>query len=146
MTAANYVRVGAVLTTLRTQRAAAALALLRLKSRLGPNIRRWLVLMLWQGNISMKILSILCIAACIGFVVTPASAQGLGMSSHHSSTIGGGVFGERVDAPGTNSLGTALASSGHGKAQKGPLLGTSSAVDREEARVDRALASVCRGC
>jgi hypothetical protein len=51
-----------------------------------------------------------------------------------------------VTAPGTNSLGTALSTSGFGRPQKGPLLGTSPAVDREEARVDRALNSVCRGC
>ena len=68
------------------------------------------------------------------------------MGSFHSSLSTGGAFGERISAPGTNSLGTALPSSGHGKAQKGPRLGTSPAIDREEAKVNRALASVCRGC
>jgi len=97
----------------------------------------------------MKNLSILCIALSIGVVTPAAFARGMGM--HHSASLGipvtGGASGERVSAPGTNSLGTALSGSSYGsRLQKGPLLGTSPAVDREEARVDRALSSVCRGC
>ena len=47
----------------------------------------------------------------------------------------------------TNSLGTALSSSGTGSAQaKGPLLGTSAAIDREDAQVDKTVRSICRGC
>jgi hypothetical protein len=75
------------------------------------------------------------------------------MGSHHSSSaltgipLTGGASGERVNAPGTNSLGTALSTNGFGRSSaKGPLLGTSPAVDREEARVTKALTSVCRGC
>ena len=90
----------------------------------------------------------LAIFIFIGLAAPTTFARGMGL--HHSSglaTSGGGAFGERVTAPGTNSLGTALSSSSFGShPQKGPLLGTSPAVDREEARVDRALASVCRGC
>jgi hypothetical protein len=92
-----------------------------------------------------------CIAICIGLTTTAAFARGGGMGSHHSFTLGipvtGGASGERVNAPGTNSLGTALSTSGFGTSSpKGPLLGTSSAVDREEAKVTKALTSVCRGC
>lgn len=99
----------------------------------------------------MKSLSILCIAICVGLAATAAFARGGGMSSHSSFSLGipvtGGASGERVSSPGTNSLGTALSSDSFGRhPQKGPLLGTSPAVDHEEARVDKALNSVCRGC
>jgi hypothetical protein len=61
--------------------------------------------------------------------------------------VTGGAFGERPNSPGTNSLGSALSTSGfvNGSA-KGPPLGTSAGVDREEAKVEGALSSVCRGC
>jgi hypothetical protein len=99
----------------------------------------------------MKKLSVLCLALCVGLPATAAFARGGGMGSHHSSTsssIGaGGASGERVSAPGTNSLGTALSSSGHGNgAQKGPLLGTNPAIDLEEAKVTKMISSICRGC
>lgn len=72
---------------------------------------------------------------------------GMGMSHVGSMGIGaGGSFGESPSAPGTNSLGTALPSSGAGKPMKGPLLGTSPDVDREEAKVEKMLGSICRGC
>jgi hypothetical protein len=72
---------------------------------------------------------------------------GMGMSHVGSMGIGsGGIFGESPYAPGTNSLGTALPSSGAGKPMKGPLLGTSPEVDREEAKVEKMLGSICRGC
>jgi hypothetical protein len=61
--------------------------------------------------------------------------------------VTGGAFGERPNSPGMNSLGTALSTSGYGTSSpKGPLLGTSPAVDREDAKVEKALSSVCRGC
>jgi hypothetical protein len=100
----------------------------------------------------MKNVSAFCVAICVGLTATAAFARGGGMGSHHGSALSGipitgGASGERVNAPGTNSLGTALSTSGFGNSSaKGPLLGTSSAVDREEARVDKALTSVCRGC
>jgi hypothetical protein len=99
----------------------------------------------------MRNLSVLGFAIFISLAAPAAFARGMGMGMHHSSGLGipvtGGASGERVSTPGTNSLGTALsASSFGGHPQKGPLLGTSPAVDREEARVDKALASVCRGC
>jgi hypothetical protein len=97
----------------------------------------------------MKNLSVLCIAIGISFAAIAAAAPVGGTGSHFSLGIPstGGAAGERVTAPGTNSLGTALSTSNFGAhPQKGPPLGTSPAVDREEARVDKALNSVCRGC
>ncbi len=100
----------------------------------------------------MKRLSILCIVICVGFTVTAAFARGGGAGSHHSSAmtgipVTGGAFGEKPSSPGTNSAGTALSTSGYGNSSaKGPLLGTSAVVDREEAKVGKALSSVCRGC
>jgi hypothetical protein len=61
--------------------------------------------------------------------------------------VTGGAIGTSPGAPGTNSLGTALSSSGVGNGtQKGPLLGTNPAIDREEAKVDKMIGSICRGC
>ena len=99
----------------------------------------------------MKKFLVLCVIVGVGLSAPAAFARGGGMGSHHSasaSTVGsGGAFGERVGAPGTNSLGTALSSSGFGRGpQKGPLLGTNPAVDREEAKVNKMISSICRGC
>ena len=99
----------------------------------------------------MKNLSVLCAVLCVGPSTTVAFARGGGMGSHHSSGAGGipvtgGAFGTNPAAPGTNSLGTALSSNGLGTPQKGPLLGTNPAIDREEAKVDRMITSICRGC
>ena len=80
---------------------------------------------------------------------TGGGMGGMGMSHTMGSvrSVGaGGSFGEGIYSPGTNSLGTALPSSGIGRPIKGPLLGTSPAIDREEARVEKALGSICRGC
>jgi hypothetical protein len=56
----------------------------------------------------MKNLVVLCVVVCIGLSGSAAFARGGGMGSHHSSSassIGsGGASGERVGAPGTNSL------------------------------------------
>jgi hypothetical protein len=93
----------------------------------------------------MKTLSVLCVAICVSLSIAAASARGGGMGSHMSVT--GGAFGTSAAAPGTNSLGTALSSSGIGDhPMKGPLLGTDPAIDREEAKVDKMIASICRGC
>jgi len=63
------------------------------------------------------------------------------------SSVAGGALGTSSNAPGTNSLGTALSSGGAGRAQKGPPLGTGNpAVDREDARVAKTVHSICRGC
>lgn len=100
----------------------------------------------------MKKLSILCLALCVSLSGTAAFARGGGGGSHHSSashglSVTGGASGTNPAAPGTNSLGTALSSSGVGNGpQKGPLLGTNPAVDREEAKVDKMIGSICRGC
>ena len=96
----------------------------------------------------MKELSVLCVALCVCLSTTAAFARGGGMGSHMSSgmSVTGGAFGTSPAAPGTNSLGTALSSSGRGLPMKGPLLGTDPAVDREEARVNKMMSSICRGC
>ena len=94
----------------------------------------------------MKKLSILCVAVCVGLSTTAAFARGGGMGSHMSA-MGGGAFGTSAAAPGTNSLGTALSSSGAGNGHmKGSLLGTNPAIDREEAKVDKMIEGICRGC
>jgi hypothetical protein len=94
----------------------------------------------------VKKLSVLCFILCAALSVTAAFARGGGMGSSYMS-ITGGAFGTSAAAPGTNSLGTALSSSGTGNGpMKGPLLGTSPAVDREDAAVDKAIESICRGC
>ena len=90
-------------------------------------------------------LSVLCVALCFSLSTTAAFARGGGMGSHMSVT--GGAFGTSAAAPGTNSAGTALSSSGTGHGpMKGPLLGTDPAIDREEAKVDKMMSSICRGC
>jgi len=98
----------------------------------------------------MKKLSVLCVALCVSLSTTAAFARGGGMGSHMSGTGGmsvtGGAFGTSPAAPGTNSAGTALSSSGTGRPMKGPLLGTNPAIDREEAKVDKMIGSICRGC
>ncbi|HEY3892236.1 MAG TPA: hypothetical protein VGM00_09780 [Bradyrhizobium sp.] len=98
----------------------------------------------------MKKLSAFCVALCVGLSITAAFARGGGMGSHHASggmAVTGGAFGTSPGAPGTNSLGTALSSNGVANGpQKGPLLGTDPAIDREEARVDKIIGSICRGC
>lgn len=91
----------------------------------------------------MKKLSVVCIALCVLASAGAAFARGVGS---HSAAMGGGAFGTRVGEPGTNSLGTALSSSGTGQRMKGPLLGTNPAIDREEAKVNKSIASICRGC
>jgi len=93
----------------------------------------------------MKKLSVLFVALCVSLSGTAAFARGGGGGSHHSSS--GGAAGTSVGAPGTNSSGTALSSGGVGNgAQKGPLLGTNAAVDREDEKVEKMIKSICRGC
>jgi hypothetical protein len=90
----------------------------------------------------MKKLSVVCIALCISLSAAAALAKG---GSHHMSTTGGAA-GTSLGAPGTNSSGTALSSSGTGHAMKGPALGTDPAIDHEEAKVNKMIGSICRGC
>jgi hypothetical protein len=99
----------------------------------------------------MKKFPVLCIALCVSLPTAVAFARGGGMGSHHTSVGGmpvtGGALGTSPATPDTNSLGTALSSSGVGNGpMKGPLLGTNLAIDREEAKVDKMIGSICRGC
>lgn len=91
----------------------------------------------------MRSICVLCVAVGISLAPPAAFARG-GMG--HGSMTGGGAFGTSAATPGTNSLGTALSSTGTGHRMSGPPLGTSPAVDREEARVEKMLNSICRGC
>ena len=96
----------------------------------------------------MKTLSILCVALCIGISTSSAVfARGGGMGSHasgmsvmglHPPSITGGALGTSAATPGTNSSGTALSSDAMGNGPvPGEQLGTSAAVQREEARVNK---------
>jgi hypothetical protein len=78
---------------------------------------------------------------------TAGHSRGGGMGSHHSGAAGG-AFGTSPAAPGTNSAGTALSSSGgSGAAIKGPALGTGNpVVDRQDKKVSKIVQSICRGC
>lgn len=89
-------------------------------------------------------LSRLCFALCIALLATAAFGRS-GMGSHMSM---GGTLGTSAATPGTNSLGTALPSTGaSGHTMKGPLLGTNPAIDQEDARLEKMLqGSICRGC
>jgi hypothetical protein len=96
------------------------------------------------GSFCMKKLSVLCVA--ISLALSATAAFGRGGGSHHSS-MSGGASGSSAGAPGTNSAGTALSSSGVGHGPtNGPLLGTNPAIDKEEAKVDKMIGSICRGC
>jgi len=96
----------------------------------------------------MKRVQVLCVALVIGLSTTAAFGRGgMGhMMGPSPMSVTGGAFGTSAAAPGTNSLGTALSSSGTGKAMKGELLGTSPEIDREEAKVEKMMGSICRGC
>ena len=96
----------------------------------------------------MKTASIACVAVAIGLSTTAAFGRGgMGhMSAFSSMPVTGGALGTSAASPGTNSLGTAISSSGTGRPTKGPLLGTSPAIDQEEAKVDKMISSICRGC
>jgi hypothetical protein len=62
----------------------------------------------------MRKLSAICLALSIGLSTTTAFARGgmsMGMGPSHMS-VTGGAFGTSTAAPGTNSLGTALSSTG----------------------------------
>jgi hypothetical protein len=99
----------------------------------------------------MKKILIVSLALCIGCssaaLARVGGTSGTGGSGLLHSPVTGGALGTSSNAPGTNSLGTALSSGGAGRRQKGPPLGTGNpAVDREDARVARTVHSICRGC
>ncbi|MGY0569850.1 hypothetical protein ACTGJ9_001235 [Bradyrhizobium sp. RDM12] len=94
----------------------------------------------------MKKICVLLVAPFLGLITNPTFARG-GMGLHQTLRTGG-VFGSSAATPGTNSLGTALSSDAvsNGHRMNGPLLGTNPAIDREEAKVDKMINSLCRGC
>lgn len=99
----------------------------------------------------MKRLSVPCIALCVGLSTTAAFARGgtggaHGMGSSHMSMMGmsmmGGALGTTAAAPGTNSSGTALSSDGAGR----PMVDIKPAIDPEDAKMNKMINSICRGC
>jgi hypothetical protein len=108
---------------------------------LGPSLQ-----CLFEGSLGVKKLAVLCVAVCVSLSTTAAFARGGHGGSHHSSATGG-ASGTSPAAPGTNSAGTALSSGGGGNGpQKGPLGGTNPVIERDEAKVDKMIKSICRGC
>lgn len=94
----------------------------------------------------VRIVSILCLAAGIAIATPPSFGKGGGGGGHHTSSLGG-TAGTPAGAPGTNSAGTALSSSGVGTPMKGANLDNSPAVAREDAAVAKLVkGSICRGC
>jgi hypothetical protein len=97
----------------------------------------------------MKALAIGCVVLSALFSTAAYSrgGGGGGMGGHHSGPTTGGAFGTSPSAPGTNSAGTALSSSGTGNMQQGVSLGTGDpAVDREDRKAARMVSSICKGC
>lgn len=92
-------------------------------------------------------LLVCCLVSCLGPSGNAlARGGGTGSGTHGMPSTGGGA-GTSPAAPGTNSLGTALSTAGIGNGpQHGALLGTDPAVDREEAKVEKMIKSICRGC
>ena len=92
----------------------------------------------------MRSIYVLCVVIGVSLTATAAFARG-GMGPSHMS-VTGGALGTSAATPSTNSLGTALSSTGTGHPMKGPLLGTNPAIDHEQVQVDRMINSICRGC
>ena len=102
---------------------------------------------LFEGSLGMKELAVLCFALCVSLSTTAAFARGGGHGGSHHSSATGGAAGTSVGSPGTNSAGTALSSGGGvNGAQTGPRGGTNPVIDRDEAKLDKMIKSICRGC
>jgi hypothetical protein len=99
---------------------------------------------------AIKTLAIGCVVLSTLFPAAAFSRGGGGMGGgmHHSSSPStGGASGTSPTAPGTNSAGTALSSSGTGSAEKGASLGTGDpAADQQDRKATRMISSICRGC
>jgi len=95
-----------------------------------------------------KTFAIGCVVLATLLPAAAFSRGGGGMGGmHHSSATTGGAAGTSPAAPGTNSLGTALSSSGTGGVGKGVALGTGDpAVEQEDRKAARMISSICRGC
>jgi hypothetical protein len=95
-----------------------------------------------------KTFAIGCVVLATLLPAAAFSRGGGGMGGmHHSSATTGGAAGTSPAAPGTNSLGTALSSSGTGGVGKGVALGTGDpAVEQEDRKAARMISSICKGC
>jgi hypothetical protein len=95
-----------------------------------------------------KTFAIGCVVLATLLPAAAFSRGGGGMGGmHHSSSTAGGAAGTSPAAPGTNSLGTALSSSGTGGVGKGVALGTGDpAVEQEDRKAARMISSICKGC
>jgi hypothetical protein len=102
---------------------------------------------LFEGSLGMKELAVLCFVLCVSLSTSAAFARGGGHGGSHHSSATGGAAGTSVGSPGTNSAGTALSSGGGvNGAQIGPRGGTNPVIDRDEAKLDKMIKSICRGC
>jgi hypothetical protein len=98
---------------------------------------------------AIETMAVGCVVLSTLFPVAAFSRGGGGMGGgmHHTSPTTGGASGTSPLAPGTNSAGTALSSSGTGSAAKDAALGTGDAiVDQEDRKAARMISSICRGC
>jgi hypothetical protein len=87
------------------------------------------------------------VGLCVSFSTTAGFARGGGHGGSHQSSSTGGAAGTSVGSPGTNSAGTALSSGGRGNGpQNGQVAGANPVIDRDEAKVDKMIKSICRGC
>jgi hypothetical protein len=94
----------------------------------------------------MKVLAVVLLAIAIDFSPDLALARGGAVSHSAPSVTVGGALGTPLGAPGTNSLGTALPTDlGNGIPMKRSFnMGPS--IDRENAKIDKMIGSICRGC
>ena len=88
----------------------------------------------------MKMHSVLCVVLSLGLSTAAAFGRG-GMGSSHMS-VTGGALGTSAATPGTNG---ALVIR-HRQAHERTTAWHQPAIDREEAKVDKMIGSISRGC
>jgi hypothetical protein len=84
----------------------------------------------------MKTFSVLCIALCVGVSTTAAFARG-GMGGH-------GMGSSPMSMTGMSTTGMQATGGAFGTSAVAP--GTNPAIDREDAKVEKMIGSICRGC